>query len=112
MQPKVFPLFTDKIGITVTLFLTLNLRGIMLQAINNNICFVVIGFGMNQKTAISDMQIFKKSVPIATAGDNVGINIKNCPVHTLKKGMMLVKANSFESTNHFEGTTYFLSKVS
>ena len=57
------------------------------------------------------MQVFKKAVSTAMAGDNVGINIRNIPVHALKKGMMLVKVDSFEATNHFEGTTYFLSKV-
>ena len=71
----------------------------------------VIGFGMNKKTTISDMQVFKKSVPMAEAGDNVGINIKNISVESMKKGMVLVKVDSMEPTNHFEGTTYFLTKV-
>ena len=71
----------------------------------------VIGFGMNKKTVVSDMQVFKNAVATAVAGDNVGINIKNIPTNALKKGMMLVKVDSFKSTNHFEGATYFLTKV-
>ena len=66
---------------------------------------------MNKKTSISDMQVFKKSVNTASAGDNVGINIKSIPAEAIKKGMLLVKGDCFEPTNHFEGTTYFLSKV-
>lgn len=66
---------------------------------------------MNKKTSIADIQIFKKSVGQAEAGENVGINVKDAPVHTLKRGMMLAKVNSFEPTNHFEGTAYFLTKV-
>ena len=66
---------------------------------------------MNKKTSISDIQIFKKSVGQAEAGENVGINIKDAPIHTLKRGMMLAKVNSFQPTNHFEGTAYFLTKV-
>ena len=66
---------------------------------------------MHKKTTISDMQIFKQSVPSAGAGDNVGINIKNIPTEAMKKGMVLVKLDSLEPTNHFEGTTYFLAKV-
>ena len=58
------------------------------------------------------MQVFKKSVNIAEAGDNVGINIKNIPADIMKKGMVLVKVDSMEPINHFEGTTYFLAKVS
>jgi translation elongation factor EF-Tu-like GTPase len=57
------------------------------------------------------MQVFKKSVSIAEAGDNVGINIKNIQVDAMKKGMVLVKGDSMEPTNHFEGITYFLAKV-
>jgi len=71
----------------------------------------VIGFGMDKKTAISDIQVFKQSVGQAEAGENVGINIKDAPVHSLKRGMMLAKLNSFQPTNHFEGTAYFLSKA-
>ena len=48
---------------------------------------------------------------IAEAGDNVGINIKNIPADVMKKGMVLVKVDSKEPINHFEGTTYFLTKV-
>ena len=66
---------------------------------------------MDKKTAISDIQVFKQSVGQAEAGENVGINIKDVPVHSLKRGMMLAKLNSFQPTNHFEGTAYFLSKV-
>ena len=66
---------------------------------------------MDKKTSISDIQIFQKSVGKAEAGENVGINIKDVPVSALKKGMMLSKLDSFKPTNHFEGATYFLTKV-
>ena len=66
---------------------------------------------MDRKTSVSNMQVFKKDVSVAMAGDNVGINIRNISTKDIKRGMMLVKAGSFDLTNHFEGTTYFLSKV-
>ena len=78
---------------------------------NHAVTLIVLGLGMNKKTSISDMQVFKKSVNTASAGDNVGINIKSIPAEAIKKGMLLVKGDCFEPTNHFEGTTYFLSKV-
>ena len=71
----------------------------------------VVGFGMNHKTTVGNMQIFKKDVATTVAGDNVGINIKHLKAHQLKKGMLLSKPGSFEPTNSFEGTTYFLSKA-
>ena len=84
----------------------------MFNQLHNVFLFIpVIGFGMDKKTAISDIQVFKQSVGQAEAGENVGINIKDAPVHSLKRGMMLAKLNSFQPTNHFEGTAYFLSKV-
>ena len=72
---------------------------------------LVIGYGLDKKTAISNMQVFKMDVSEAMAGDNVGINLRNIQAASLKKGMMLVKVDSFVSTNHFEGATYFLTKV-
>ena len=78
---------------------------------NHAVTLIVLGLGMNKKTSISDMQVFKKSVNTASAGDNVGINIKSIPAEAIKKGMLLVKGDCFKPTNHFEGTTYFLSKV-
>ena len=75
------------------------------------IFIIVIGHGLDTKTSVSNMQVFQKDVSMALAGDNVGINIRNIKPAALKKGMMLAKTGSFEPTNHFEGVTYFLTKV-
>lgn len=70
----------------------------------------ILGFGMDSKTSVSGIQVFKQNVPSAQAGDNVGLNIKQIKAKQLKKGMIVSAQGSFDPTNHFDGTVYFLSK--
>merc|ERR1712086_662078 len=70
----------------------------------------ILGFGMDSKTSVSGIQVFKQNVPSAQAGDNVGMNIKQIKAKQLKKGMIVSAQGTFDPTNHFDGTVYFLSK--
>ena len=62
----------------------------------------IIGFGADTKTTVSGLQVFKKQVDTAEAGDNVGINVRGVKSGSLKKGMLLVAPGSFNVTNHFD----------
>ena len=62
----------------------------------------IIGFGADTKTTVSGLQVFKKQVETAEAGDNVGINVRGVKSGSLKKGMLLVAPGSFNVTNHFD----------
>ncbi|XP_034938901.1 elongation factor Tu-like [Chelonus insularis] len=68
----------------------------------------LLGFDVESKTMISDIQIFQKSVPEAVAGENVGVLIKNIKSASVSKGMMLVERNSVVSSNHFEAQLYLV----
>jgi selenocysteine-specific translation elongation factor len=61
-----------------------------------------MGLGLNAKTTVSSIQVFKQEQVQAQAGDNVGLNIKQIKMKQLKKGMILAKQGSFQPTNHFE----------
>lgn len=62
----------------------------------------LLGFGMDMKTNVSGMQVFKNDIATAMAGDNVGINIKGVKKGQVKKGMILAAPGSFDMTNQFD----------
>ncbi len=47
---------------------------------------------------------------LATAGENVGVQLRGVKGGTIEKGMLAIKPGSMELTNHFQGTCYFLTK--
>lgn len=56
------------------------------------------------------MQVFKKSVPSAVAGDNVGLLMRNVKLDRAQRGMVLAAANSCKPGNRFRAQIYLLSK--
>lgn len=53
-------------------------------------------------------QIFRKDVQLATAGENVGLQLRGIKASAVEKGMLVIQPGSFEPTNHFEATIYLL----
>ncbi|XP_022194512.2 elongation factor Tu [Nilaparvata lugens] len=70
----------------------------------------VLGFDKTLKTTISDIHIFKKSVPSALAGDNVGLLLRNIKSNAVEKGMTICAKDSIKMSNHYEAQIYFLDK--
>lgn len=70
----------------------------------------LLGFDEEIKTAISDIQVFKKSVQEAVAGDHIGALLRNVKLNAVTRGMLLVAAGSERISNHFQGTMYLLTK--
>ncbi|XP_075986236.1 elongation factor Tu-like [Anticarsia gemmatalis] len=70
----------------------------------------LLGFGYNIKTTLSDVQIFKKSVPEALAGDNVGVLLRGIKIKSVETGMLLVAAKSCQMSNHYKAKIYFLTR--
>lgn len=71
----------------------------------------VLGFNQELKTQINGLQVFKKSVPEAKAGENVGVLVKNLKMHDLERGMILCARNSKKISNHYMANLYFLTKT-
>ncbi|CAH2058037.1 unnamed protein product, partial [Iphiclides podalirius] len=69
----------------------------------------LMGFGFNIKTTVSDIQIFKKSVTEAVAGDNVGALLRSLKLRSVETGMILCAAKSMQLSNHYKAKVYFLS---
>ncbi|XP_013186766.2 elongation factor Tu [Amyelois transitella] len=70
----------------------------------------LMGFGYNIKTSLSDIQIFRKSVTEALAGDNVGVLLRGMKMKSVETGMLLCASKSFELSNHYKAKVYFLTR--
>ncbi|KAL4709692.1 hypothetical protein ACJJTC_007423 [Scirpophaga incertulas] len=81
-------------------------RGIM----KKNADADLIGFGFNLKTTLSDIQIFKKSVTEALAGDNVGVLLRGLKIKAVETGMLLCASKSLSLSNHYKAKIYFLTR--
>ncbi|KAF6207960.1 hypothetical protein GE061_016409 [Apolygus lucorum] len=69
------------------------------------------GFGVLQNTTVSDIQVFKRSVNEAKAGDNAGVLLRAIRNNSVERGMQLVLAGSQELSNSYEATIYFLTRA-
>jgi elongation factor Tu len=71
----------------------------------------LLGFDENLKTTLSVVQIFRKSVDSAKAGDNVGVLLRNIRAAAVQRGMLLCAKDSKSISNHFDASVYFLSRT-
>lgn len=62
----------------------------------------LLGFDEARKTSVSDIQVFKKSVPSATAGENIGILVRGIKIAAVQRGMLFCALNSEQMSNHFD----------
>lgn len=79
--------------------------------IKRNMETELLGFDEEIKTTISDVQVFKKSVAEAKAGDNLGVLLRGVRIHSVERGMLLCAAGSQIIGNHFEAKVYFLTRA-
>ncbi|KAG0698653.1 Elongation factor Tu, mitochondrial [Chionoecetes opilio] len=69
----------------------------------------LLGFDRRVKTSASDVQVFKKKVECANAGENVGVLLRGVRLGVMARGMSLCARGSKKYVNRFESTVYFLS---
>ena len=70
----------------------------------------LLGYGNDIKTVPSDIQVFRKSVETAKAGDHVGILLRGIKRELVQRGMMLCQPGSLKQHNHFEAHVYVRTK--
>ncbi|XP_030759394.1 uncharacterized protein LOC115884835 [Sitophilus oryzae] len=71
----------------------------------------LLGFDVKLKTTMIDIQVFKKSVPEAKAGENVGTLVRGIKLKDVRKGMLLCAPGSQQLTNRFKASIYFLTRA-
>jgi elongation factor Tu len=70
----------------------------------------LLGFDECIGTTIGDIQVFKKSVPLAYAGDNVGVLLRGVKISAVQKGMLLCAKGTENISNHFDAQMYLLTR--
>jgi len=70
----------------------------------------LIGLGMHKKTVVTGVEMFRKELDSAMAGDNAGILLRGVDKKEIERGMVLAKTGSITPHKIFEGNVYILSK--
>jgi elongation factor Tu len=70
----------------------------------------IVGLGETRKTVATDIEMFRKLLDSATAGDNVGVLLRGTKKEEVERGMVLAKPGSIHPHTKFKGEVYVLTK--
>ncbi|MDR1191202.1 MAG: elongation factor Tu [Verrucomicrobiales bacterium] len=70
----------------------------------------IVGLRPTQKTVVTDIEMFRKILDSAEAGDNVGILLRGVKKEDVERGQVLAKSGSITPHTKFKATVYVLSK--
>ncbi len=70
----------------------------------------IVGLRDTRKTTATDIEMFRKLLDKASAGDNVGILLRGTKKEEVERGMVLAKPASIKPYTHFKAEVYVLSK--
>jgi elongation factor Tu len=70
----------------------------------------IVGIRDTRKTVATDIEMFRKLLDKATAGDNVGVLLRGTKKEEVERGMVLAKPGSITPHTHFKAEVYVLSK--
>ena len=70
----------------------------------------MVGFGTDKKTVVTGVEMFRKLLDEAQAGDNVGLLLRGVEKDQIERGMVLAKPGSIKPHTHFEAEVYVLTK--
>ena len=70
----------------------------------------VVGITDTRKTVVTGVEMFKKLLDSAMAGDNIGALLRGVQRADIQRGQVLAKPGSIKPHTHFEGQVYILTK--
>jgi len=70
----------------------------------------VVGLRPVQKTTVVSIEMFRKELDVAQAGDNVGILLRGLKKEDVERGQVLAKPGTITPHSEFEAEIYVLSK--
>ncbi|MCS7089560.1 MAG: elongation factor Tu [Verrucomicrobiota bacterium] len=70
----------------------------------------IVGLRETRKTVATDIEMFRKILDRAQAGDNVGVLLRGIKKDEVERGMVLAKPGSITPHTHFRAEVYVLSK--
>jgi elongation factor Tu len=70
----------------------------------------IVGLKDTRKTVATDIEMFRKLLDYANAGDNVGVLLRGTKKDEVERGMVLAKPGSITPHTNFKAEVYVLSK--
>jgi elongation factor Tu len=70
----------------------------------------IVGLKDTRKTVATDIEMFRKLLESADAGDNVGVLLRGTKKDEVERGMVLAKPGSIKPHTNFKAEVYVLSK--
>ncbi len=70
----------------------------------------IVGLKDTRKTTATDIEMFRKLLDSASAGDNVGVLLRGTTKDDVERGMVLAKPGSIKPHTKFKAEVYVLSK--
>ena len=70
----------------------------------------IVGLGETRKTTATDIEMFRKLLDFANAGDNVGVLLRGTKKDEVERGMVLAKPGSIKPHTKFKAEVYVLSE--
>jgi elongation factor Tu len=70
----------------------------------------IIGLKETRKTVATDIEMFRKLLDKASAGDNVGVLLRGTKKEEVERGMVLAKPGTIKPHTKFKAEVYVLSK--
>lgn len=70
----------------------------------------IVGFGETQKTVATSLEMFRKILDDAIAGDNVGVLLRGTGKDEVERGQVLAKPGSITPHKKFKAEVYVLKK--
>jgi len=70
----------------------------------------IVGLRDTRKTTATDIEMFRKLLDFANAGDNVGVLLRGTKKEEVERGMVLAKPGSIKQHTKFKAEVYVLSK--
>jgi len=70
----------------------------------------IVGFGETRKTVATSIEMFRKILDEAIAGDNVGVLLRGVGKDEVERGQVLAKPGSITPHTRFKGRVYVLKK--
>jgi elongation factor Tu len=70
----------------------------------------IVGMGVQKKTVATSLEMFRKILDDAQAGDNVGVLLRGVDRDDIQRGMVICKPGSITPHTDFDAQVYVLSK--
>ncbi len=70
----------------------------------------IVGFGLQKKSTVTGIEMFRKLLDEGRAGDNVGLLLRGVDKEELERGMVISKPGSITPHHKFNAQAYVLTK--